>query len=82
MCALEAAREYALAWVDRLEVLDGLIRRHPDWSDTRLAKLSATHRQTVKKVRDDLEARGVIERVSEVIREDGTPYPYRRGRLK
>lgn len=66
----------------RMDHLEGCLRRHPDWSDTRLAKFCRVHRNTVKKLRDELEATDAIPAVGQVIRQDGSPYPYRTARLR
>lgn len=81
----EAAAEYAdldnlrhglrLSRAEKREVIARQLKRHPDWSDVRLASQCHTTDKTVRSVREQLEASSEIPRHDKLIGADGIERP-------
>ena len=60
-----------LSRAERRAVIERQLKRHPDWSDTRLATACSTTNKTVRAVRDELEETKEIPRLDTLMGSDG-----------
>lgn len=64
-----------LTRVERREVIRRQLRRHPDWSDSRLAGACSTTDKTVRTIREEMEGTSEIPRLDVLTGADGIARP-------
>lgn len=64
-----------LTRAEKRGVISRQLKRHPDWSDSRLARACHTTDKTVRSVREDLEQRSEIPRLDKLVGADGITRP-------
>jgi len=64
-----------LTRAEKRQVIERQLKRHPDWSDVRIATVCTTTDKTVRSVREELEARSEIPTLDVLVGADGISRP-------